>query len=418
MAKHFIGVESYEISPEWKAPQRKRSSMALGLVALYVIRKYRSSSKKKKSGSSGGRRISSQVRDTRQRCTVKMHYSKSMEAHKEQINRYLVKEGKGKDGVKPELYGTPEAEYRKNMVNKNFRIFLSPASASIPLEALTKTFVSSLEAQHGYKLYWVASEHYDTAHHHVHLLINGTDKNGRDVFFPPDQVKTFMRENARNICTALAGSRTKEDMAREKEGLLTANRYTYLDEQIKERMKDNCFTVKAGRESESILRRLDHLRFLELCRFENNKFIFTQTWEKTLKTNGRYNAFLSARKTLKYTNEQNLKLYDGSQGNVSGVITKIFKTDEVSDNHAVLLESIDGNAYFIPLFWKPNIKGGETVEIEAVKNQRGRLTPQTYKRTKEELLAQCEAKDYRKGYAVFLKDDRTANKRTGIDLNL
>jgi len=143
MAKHFIGVEDYQIKPEWKAPQRKKTSIAMGLSALYLIKRY-SSGKKKKSSSSGGRGSHSYTKDTRQRCTVKMHYSKSMEAHKEQINRYLVKEGKGKDGTKPELYGTPQEEYRKNMTNKNFRIFMSPGSNNIPLETLTKSFITTL----------------------------------------------------------------------------------------------------------------------------------------------------------------------------------------------------------------------------------------------------------------------------------
>ena len=405
--KHFIGVEDYEISPRWKAPQKKRSSIALGLAALYVLRKYHSGKKKKGGGgSTGGRSGSSQGRDTRQRCTVKMHYSRNMAAHKEQINRYLVKEGKGKDGTIPQLYGTPEAEYRKAMTDKNFRIFLSPASNNIPLDTLTKAFVASLEKQTGYKLYWVASEHYDTAHHHVHVLINGTDAQNKDVFFPPDMVKTFMRENAMNICTSLVGSRTKEDMTREKEGSLTANRYTWLDEKIKEKMIHNTYRLKFGnKENESVLRRLDHLCSLGMCSFKDNEYIFSQSWEDILRTNGRYNTFLSARKALKYTNEQNLELYTGKQGSVSGVITKIYKTDEVSDNHALLLEGIDGKAYFIPLFHRPSERIGEGVRIVPEKNQRGRLTPKVVNKTERELFMESEEMSYKKGYASYLRNE-------------
>jgi len=217
-------------------------------------------------------------------------------------------------------------------------------------------------------------------------------------------VKTFMRENARNICTSLVGSRTKEDIAREKEGLLTANRYTWFDDKIKEKLVDNRLQLwSADKRNESLLRRLDHLCSLGMCRFENEKYIFTNAWEKKLRTNGRYNAFLSARKELKYTNEQNLKLYDGKQGIVSGVVTKIYKTDEVSDNHALLLESIDGNAYFVPLFWKPKARPGEGLQIVPKQNQRGRLTPMVYRKTKEELIVQAADKDYQKGYAAFLQ---------------
>lgn len=413
MAKHFIGVDDYKISPDWKPPQRKKN-IALGLAALYIVRRYCTGKKNKSGGGgSGGRNAVKYIKDTRQRCTVKMHYSKSMEAHKEQINRYLVKEGKGKDGTAPVLYGTPESEYRKNMANKNFRIFLSPASNKIPLETLARTFVSYLEEQTGKQLYWVAAEHYDTAHHHVHLLINGTDKQGNDVFFPPDMVKTFMREIAQNICTSLIGSRTKEDIKREKEGQLVANRFTYLDEQIKDKLIEDKYTIHSW-EAESILKRLDHLQKLGLCKYKEGQYVFSPTWESVLRTNGRYNAFIQSRKELKYTNEQKLELYDGSQGSVSGVITKVYKTDEVSDNHAILLESIDGKAYFIPLYRKPDARIGTGVQIVPEKNQRGRLTPKLYKRAAEELLHQCEEKSYKQGYASYLRNEISNSDEKGI----
>lgn len=411
MAKHFIGVDDYKISPTWKSPGRKRSSLALGLLALYALKRYRSG--KKGSGGGGGRTVAKTASDTRQRCTVKMHYSKSIEAHKEQINRYLVKEGKGKDGQSPALYGTPEAEYRKHMTNKNFRIFLSPASNNIPLETLANTFVASLEKQTGYKLFWVAANHYDTAHNHVHLLINGTDKNGKDVFFPPDMVKTFMRENARNLCTSLIGSRTKEDMAEERKGQLTANRYTFLDDKLKERLTDYKMTPPlTGRDAESIHKRLTHLQSIGICRYKDGQYIFLPEWEKLLRTNGRYNAFLSARKSLVHTDEQNFMLYDGSQGKVSGLVTKVFRTDEVSDNHALILESINGKAYFIPLYAKPKVTGGQTVEVVPEKNQRGRLTPTLNKKSHGELLQECEQHDYQKGFAKAVRSVPQGNERS------
>ena len=416
MAKHFIGVEDYEISPTWKSPRKKRSSLALGLTALYVLRKHCAG--KKSSSGSGGRKYGTRTAiDTRQRCTVKMHYSKSMEAHKEQINRYLVKEGKGKDGNAPTLYGTSEVEYRKNMTDKNFRIFLSPSSNKVPLETLAKTFIASLESQTGYSLFWVAANHYDTAHHHVHLLINGKDKDGKDVFIPPDVVKTFMRENARNICTSLIGSRTKEDMALERKGQLTANRYTILDDKIKEQLTDLKIVPRlTTRDAESISMRLTHLQALHLCKFKDGQYIFVPEWESLLRTNGRYNAFLSARKTLVHTEEQNLNLYDGSQGKVSGIVTKIFKTDEVSDNHALVLESINGKAYFIPLYSKPRISGGQIIEVIPERNQRGRLSPTLNKKSRTDLLIECEQYDYRKGYAVSVRGN--AQGREGPEKTL
>lgn len=367
MAKHFIGVENYVISPTWKPPRKKRYAL-LGLAALYMLRK-------NKSGS-GGRKnsISYSKTDTRQRCTVKMHYSYNIKAHQEQINRYLTKEGKGKEGETPSLYGSSVAEYKKNMVEKNVRIFLSPSSDKIPLTALTKKFIEQLEKQTGYELSWVAAEHYDTAHPHSHILINGVDKKGKDVFFPPDLVRTFMRENARNICTKLIGSRTKEDMKREREGLIESHRFTFLDKDISERLEDNTYTLK-GFEKESVKNRFDYLTKLNLCSVKYNTYTFIDGWEEKLKINGRYNSFLSSRQELQKTDKQNLKLYQGDPKEISGTITKIYKTDDVSENHAILLETEKNTAYFVPLFYKPFVQEGEKILIEGIKNQKGRLTP-------------------------------------------
>jgi len=399
--KHFIGVDDYEISPTWKAPDRKRTSLTLGLLALYALRRQRAG--KKGGGGSGWMGVKKGI-DTRQRCTVKMHYSKSIEAHKEQINRYLVKEGKGKDGQSPDLYGIPEAEYRKNMATKNFRIFLSPASNNVPLDTLAKTFIATLERQTGYQLFWVAANHYDTANHHVHLLINGCDKNGKDVFFPPDLVKTFMRETARNLCTSLIGSRTKEDIAKEQKGLLTTNRHTLLDTKIKEQMINLAIVPNPiGRDAESIKTRLLHLQAVGLCTYQDGRFVFTPEWETLLQTGGRYNTLLTARKRLDHTDELNYMLYDGSHGTVSGLVSAVYKTDEVSDNHALVLEAINGNAYFIPLYLKPKVISGQKVEVVPEKNQQGRLTPTLTKTSYEKLYRECLQNDYRNGYAKYVR---------------
>ncbi|MDR2864961.1 MAG: hypothetical protein LBV68_05055, partial [Spirochaetaceae bacterium] len=91
--------------------------------------------KKIKSGGSGFKT------DTRQKCIVKTHYSFNMKAHKTQIEKYLTRDGTDINGNAATLYGSDLNEYKKNMVDKNFRIFLSPQSNKIDLENLTKSFV-------------------------------------------------------------------------------------------------------------------------------------------------------------------------------------------------------------------------------------------------------------------------------------
>jgi hypothetical protein len=326
-------------------------------------------------GVSGGRSGGGYAPDARQRCAVKMQYSKNMKAHLKQINEYLIREGTGKDGKGAELYGTPTEEYRAHMASKNFRIFLSPGSNTVPLETLTKTFVKKLELQTGYKLCWAAANHYNTAHHHAHILINGVDKEGKDVFFPRDLVKSLMRESARDICTSLIGARTRADLALERRAALTANRYTYLDEQIKTfavEGKIDCGKMPKDRERHAA--RLDHLRTLGICKWEDGSYVLEAGWEETLKTAGRYNAFLDARS--RYADGSKVRLYTGDMGAKRGTVAKIYTTDDLSDNHAALLEASDGKAYFIPLFRKPAVREGERTQVIPKKNEKGRLSPE------------------------------------------
>jgi hypothetical protein len=348
-----------------------------------------------------------------------MQYSNSIEAHRFQLEKYLVKEGKGIDGGQPELYGTDIDEYRENMTGRNFRIFLSPQSNAIDLKAMTEKFMVKLEAATGYRFYWQAANHYDTAHHHAHILINGKDKNGKEVELPRDVIRTFMREYARDICTAQIGNRTSAEMALEKEKELEAQRYTRLDDRIKDLCVDD-LKVNLDRhivDRQWILARLENLRKMNLCICKDGSYKLSPTWEGDLRANGRYNAFLKARSMLEYTNPVNLKLYSGEQGMITGKVTKVFRTDDdASDNHAIILESLDGKAYFISLFKKPEmyngkdktkLNEGELVSIKTYESQRGRLTPLIFKREEWQVRNDIKKNNYTGVLAVAIN---TTNK--------
>jgi hypothetical protein len=196
------------------------------------------------------------------------------------------------------------------MVDKNFRIFLSPQNSSVDLTALTKSFVKRLELDTGYKVYWEAANHYNTAHPHAHLIINGIDKNGKDVEFSRDFVKSFMRENARNICTAMVGSRSMREIALEKEAELTANRKIAFDERIKERMNGTLSVDLDGiKDKSSYVKRLDHLRKIGLAEFTGGKYKLHHKWEDILSTIGSYNCFLNARNSLRFTDKSKLRVF-------------------------------------------------------------------------------------------------------------
>ncbi|MDR1389529.1 MAG: DUF3363 domain-containing protein [Treponema sp.] len=347
----------------------------------------------------GGRSSGGRSADLRQNCVSKMNYSGSFEAHRVQLENYLSREGTDIDGNAAALFGTETEEYRNNMTAKNFRIFLSPQSPGINLRSLAEKFIENLEKQTGYRFFWQGAGHYNTAHPHAHVLINGVDRAGREITIPRDIVKTFMRETARDLCTAQLGKRTEKDLAVEREKQLSTPRFTALDKRIKELCAGTSRVTLHGGiyEKDRISARMEALRKLKLCRYEGGGYRLKTNWDEDLKANGRYSAFLKSREHLNYSNPSSLKVYSGAAGEITGKVTKIYRTDgDASDNHAVVLEGLDGGAYFVPLFKKPEITAqskagegkapgeslaeGDFVTLKIYRTQTGRLTPFIFKK--------------------------------------
>jgi len=399
--RHFLFEDrEYKINPRFR---RKRNEQDSAQALARLVRRINNKPRSKGGGFGGGPRKV----DVRQRCVVKAQYSSNGKSHKAQLENYLSREGTDQDGSRAKLYGTEIEDYRKNMVDKNFRIFLSPQSDKTDLTDLANRFVKKLELQTGYKLFWVGANHYNTAHPHAHLLINGVDQNGKEVNFPRDVVKTFMRESARDICTSQIGSRSREELDLEKEKNLTASRYTRLDDTIKN-LSEGTLRVNHNnadsKDRERILTRLEHLRKLNLCTFADGGYKLSSRWEDDLRNNGRYNTFLKSRDTLQYSKPQNLIVYSGDEGRISGKVTRVFKTDEdSSDNHAVIVETLNGKAFFIPLLKKPelrdrdktsDLKAGDLITLQTYKTQQGRLTPIMYKAGENQLIREIKKNGY------------------------
>ena len=250
-------------------------------------------------------------------------------------------------------------------------------------------------------------------------MINGVDKAGKQVEIPKDIVKTFMREYARDICTAQLGIRGREELAIEKEQELTARRYTRLDQRIKE-LCNGTFKVNiAGainiKERERIMARIENLRKMNLCVYKDGAYRLSPRWEEDLRANGRYNTFLKARSVLRYSKPASLRVFSGSQGQLTGKVTKVYRTDgDASDNHAVILECLDGKAYFVPLFKRPEVwvdvfknqkeplREGTLVSIKTYEGQQGRLTPIMFKREASQIRNEIQKKGYSGSLALEL----------------
>jgi hypothetical protein len=327
-----------------------------------------------------------------QNCVVKCRIGKDMAAHRKFLNEYMPQ--KNKDGVeeKPELFSAGVVgeedfkRYEEKMAGRHFKFVISPENQRVDNEALARTLAKRMEAAAGRKFSWLAVVHKDTAHKHVHLLVNGADAEGEDLRFSRDFIKRGMREMARRICTEMVGARSRREVEAERSGLYKRRGYCRLDEELSayERgiaSEGGRWGGEVGETFDVVLRRrLERLVEMGLAERKaaggpagRRAYLMEKGWRETLKAAGRYNSFLRARVEEGFSK---LELYGRNSGAVSGKVRRVYvMNDEENWNHAVVIENC-GKAWYVPLYCEPE-RGllGKEVRCEMRERQSGLLAP-------------------------------------------
>lgn len=309
----------------------------------------------------------------KQNCIVKGNWSFNKRKHINFLRTYMPQKNKEQVAEKPVLFNEIENEvsedtlknYEKNiMANKFYRFIISPEKNEIPIESMVRGLMKKVEAATGYKLHWFGATHTDTEHKHVHLLINGIDKNGKTVSFGNGFIKKTFRGIAKDCCTSYLGLRTDEEIRAEKLRMPFLKRYTKLDKDIErfevEAYGNENFNTIVTVQNELMRQRLITLEALGLAKKcdEKDRFYLEKGWKDKLKSIGNFNSFIDARNILKYVTQSNLVQYKREMGKVKGIITKIFKSNyEDSWTNAILVENKNENkAWYIPFKEEPSDK--------------------------------------------------------------
>ena len=154
---------------------------------------------------------------------------------------YLRRDGVTRDGEKARLFGpgTENADARAFSERcgddrHHFRFIVSPDDAPdmADLRSFTRDLVGQMEKDLGTKLDWVAVDHWNTEHPHVHLIVRGVRDDGQDLVISRDYIKEGMRDRARELITQELGPRTDLDIRRTLESQIETERWTQLDRQL------------------------------------------------------------------------------------------------------------------------------------------------------------------------------------------
>jgi hypothetical protein len=128
--------------------------------------------------------------------------------------RYIQRDGTSRDGERGRLYSATQDRTdgdafldRGKDDRHQFRVIVSPEEGSElgDLSGFTRGLMSKLEADLGTKLDWVAVNHFNTGHPHVHVLINGRDELGEDLVINGEYIAHGIRERASELVTLELG---------------------------------------------------------------------------------------------------------------------------------------------------------------------------------------------------------------------
>ncbi|MER8384780.1 relaxase/mobilization nuclease and DUF3363 domain-containing protein [Mesorhizobium sp. M1380] len=155
--------------------------------------------------------------------------------------KYLRREGVTRDGEKARMFGpdTEEADHdafsdRCKDDRHHFRFIVSPDDAMElrDLKTVARDLMVDMERDLGTRLDWIAVDHWNTAHPHVHILVRGIADDGENLVISRDYIRQGMRDRASDILTQTLGLRTDLDIRQATERQVDTERWTQLDRQL------------------------------------------------------------------------------------------------------------------------------------------------------------------------------------------
>jgi len=216
---------------------------------------------------------------------------------------YLRREGVTRDGERAKLFG-PEIDdadpkafaERCEDDRHHFRFIVSPDDAveMADLKGFARDLMSQVEKDLGTKLDWVAVDHWNTEHPHVHIIVRGRTDDGQDLVIDRDYIKQGMRDRAQDLITQELGPRTDQEIRHTLERQIDRERWTDLDRQLArdayrtgiidlaphpDRQPDEFHALKVGR-----LRKLESLGLTE--QIAPGQWTISETAETTLRELG------------------------------------------------------------------------------------------------------------------------------------
>ena len=291
---------------------------------------------------------------------------------------YIQRDGTSRDGQRGQLYG-PETDRadgdafleRGQDDRHQFRFIVSPEDAEQmqDLTAFTRDLMTQMEADLGTKLDWVAVNHFNTGHPHVHIVIHGHDDHGEDLVIASDYITQGVRERATELVTLELGPETALEQRRKLENMVGQDRFTRIDRQLLTLVEDGPIDMRGDQGGDHVLRqrRLAKLERMGLAsQAEPGMWTLAPEMEKTLRDLGErgdiIRAMNRAMREQGRAPDSGLFVFHGpaSRDTVEGQILDRHLSDELGEKVGLIIDGLDGRTH--------HVAGIDLVSLEGVRN--------------------------------------------------
>lgn len=273
---------------------RPVTGAAKNLLRLVRLVSRSSSRSSRASDAKGSRSGSSKASPFQRRAIVNVRYSNAKtpggwKAHGTYVERESAKgrdvvDGKPYDAenkvqtLDPDRLGLAQehsldflaSKWQKAGDERIFKIIISPEDRGVDFQRTATDMIARIEQHTGVPVEWGGVVHRNTDHPHAHLIVRGKLPSGEPLTLSPMLIRKGLREAVQSSLTQQLGPRTMEDIQRQKQIELTANRVTPLDRQIAENSefhsRDQGYSNAGIASNPSQLARLRHLEELGLAK--------------------------------------------------------------------------------------------------------------------------------------------------------
>lgn len=311
---------------------------------------------------------------------------------------YLRREGVTKDGAAGRMFDAEhdDADHRAFVERceddrHHFRFIVSPDDATelSDLKSFTRDLIGHAERDLGTKLEWVAVDHWNTEHPHVHVIVRGR-ADDRDLVISRDYIREGMRARAQELVTLELGPRSDQDIHRSLEGQLEAERWTRLDRALareaaansgtidlrpnRDHEPNELHTIKIGR-----IRKLERLGLAH--QLDGSQWMIAENAEPTLRKLGERNDIIKRvhRGLAQHGWERGASSFVlAGEAETTPVIGRLVARgldDELNGTAYAVIDGVDGRAHHIRLAdldATGDSDPGSIVEVRRYEDAKGR----------------------------------------------